>query len=171
MLGVERLRHVLYRICVPALLLAGLMLPEVEGTVAIEPQLSRTGQVHGGPTTNKRKAADVEWNEENELARKCASISCIDGIAPDLASASKGKGAGAVHNRAHDDINRGSFDDRMHRGTISVPNGQGMRYVDESGEELPTGVYVNELTSTKHVDKFIGTPLHKFVPARVSLVA
>jgi anaerobic selenocysteine-containing dehydrogenase len=62
-----------------------------------------------------------------------------------------------------------AYDERMHPGTIAVPNGQGMRFVSEEGEELPSGVFVNELTSTRYRDKFIGTPFHKFVPARVSL--
>lgn len=64
-----------------------------------------------------------------------------------------------------------SYDERMHPGTVSVPNGQGMHFVDEQDKELETGVFVNELTSAKHRDKFIGTPLHKFVPARITLVA
>ncbi|WP_353406673.1 molybdopterin-dependent oxidoreductase [Pseudoteredinibacter isoporae] len=61
-----------------------------------------------------------------------------------------------------------AYDERMHLGTISVPNGQGMRFVNENNELEDTGVYVNELTSVFHRDRFIGTPLHKFVPARVS---
>lgn len=63
-----------------------------------------------------------------------------------------------------------AYDDRMHPGTISVPNGQGMRFVDENGEEMETGVFVNELTNEQNRDKFIGTPHHKFVPARVTLL-
>ena len=62
-----------------------------------------------------------------------------------------------------------AYDERMHPGQVSVPNGQGMSFVDDQGNALPSGVFVNELTSTAHVDRFIGTPLHKFVPARVSL--
>lgn len=62
-----------------------------------------------------------------------------------------------------------AYDDRMHPGQVSVPNGQGMSFEDEEGNTLPVGVFVNELTSVSHVDRFIGTPLHKFVPARVSL--
>ncbi|MEM8548751.1 MAG: molybdopterin dinucleotide binding domain-containing protein, partial [Pseudomonadota bacterium] len=61
-----------------------------------------------------------------------------------------------------------AFDDRMHPGTLSVPNGQGMDFVSEDGETLDGGVYVNQLTSTAHCDRFIGTPLHKFVPASVT---
>ena len=62
-----------------------------------------------------------------------------------------------------------AFDERMHPGQVSVPNGQGMRFEDENGELIDSGVFVNELTSTSHRDRFIGTPLHKFVPARVCL--
>ena len=62
-----------------------------------------------------------------------------------------------------------AFDERMHPGQVSVPNGQGMRFEDENGELIDSGVFVNELTSTSHRDRFIGTPLHKFVPSRVSL--
>lgn len=64
-----------------------------------------------------------------------------------------------------------AFDERMHPGTLSIPNGQGMTFSDESGNELEGGVFANELTSAKYRDKFIGTPLHKFVPARVSTLA
>ena len=62
-----------------------------------------------------------------------------------------------------------AYDERMQPGTISLPNGQGMHFTDEEGNELPAGVFVNELTSTRYRDRFIGTPFHKFVPARVSL--
>jgi formate dehydrogenase len=63
-----------------------------------------------------------------------------------------------------------AYDERMQPGTVSVPNGQGMSFIDETGVELPSGVYANELTSTRYRDRFIGTPFHKFVPARVNLV-
>mgnify|MGYP001828452742 FL=1 len=63
-----------------------------------------------------------------------------------------------------------AWDERMHPGTLSVPNGQGMAFEDEEGNALPSGVFVNELTSARYRDKFIGTPFHKFVPARVTLV-
>lgn len=61
------------------------------------------------------------------------------------------------------------YDDRMHRGQVSVPNGQGMAFTDAEGNEMSGGVSVNKLTSTTHRDKFVGTPFHKFVPASVSL--
>lgn len=62
-----------------------------------------------------------------------------------------------------------AYDERMQPGTVSVPNGQGMRFVDETGTVLPSGVFANELTSTRYRDRFVGTPFHKFVPARVTL--
>jgi formate dehydrogenase len=62
-----------------------------------------------------------------------------------------------------------AYDERMQPGTVSLPNGQGMYFEDENGEVLPSGVFVNELTSCRHRDRFAGTPFHKFVPARVSL--
>ena len=63
-----------------------------------------------------------------------------------------------------------AFDDRMHRGTLSIPNGQGMQFTDDSGVSLKSGVFANELTSVKHRDKFVGTPLHKFVPANIAAI-
>lgn len=60
-----------------------------------------------------------------------------------------------------------AYDERMQPGTISVPNGQGMSFQDEEGSSVPAGVFANELTSTRYRDRFIGTPFHKFVPARV----
>ncbi len=63
-----------------------------------------------------------------------------------------------------------AFDDRMHMGTLSIPNGQGLLHRTEDGEEIRPGVFANNLTNYKHRDKFVGTPLHKFVPARIRLV-
>ncbi len=64
-----------------------------------------------------------------------------------------------------------ALDDRMHLGTLSIPNGQGMSFTDKEGNDFEVGVFANELTSVKYRDKFMGTPFHKFVPARVSLMA
>lgn len=56
--------------------------------------------------------------------------------------------------------------DVMQDGHISLPNGMGVSYPTENGESR-VGVALNELTSTRLVDKFWGTPWHKHVPARV----
>lgn len=56
--------------------------------------------------------------------------------------------------------------DVMQDGHISLPNGMGVSYPTDNGESR-VGVALNELTSTRLVDKFWGTPWHKHVPARV----
>ena len=64
-----------------------------------------------------------------------------------------------------------TVDDRMMRGTLSLPNGLGLLYPDGEGKEAMLGVAPNELTTTGLRDKFLGTPLHKHVPARIEPVA
>ncbi|MFD0660298.1 molybdopterin dinucleotide binding domain-containing protein [Thermocatellispora tengchongensis] len=56
-------------------------------------------------------------------------------------------------------------------GHISLPNGLGLGYPDDRGEELVTGAPPNELTSSAHRDPYAGTPLHKHIPARVEAVS
>jgi anaerobic selenocysteine-containing dehydrogenase len=57
--------------------------------------------------------------------------------------------------------------DAMLPGHISLPNGQGLDYPDESGQPVLTGVPTNELTSLEWRDPIARTPWHKHVPARV----
>ena len=64
-----------------------------------------------------------------------------------------------------------TVDDRMMRGTLSLPNGLGLLYPDGEGKDTTLGVAPNELTSTELRDKFLGTPLHKHVPARIEPIA
>jgi anaerobic selenocysteine-containing dehydrogenase len=49
------------------------------------------------------------------------------------------------------------------RGTVIIPHGFGMAY---DGEVY--GINVNRLTSRLHRDRIAGTPLHRYVPCRVS---
>jgi formate dehydrogenase len=51
-----------------------------------------------------------------------------------------------------------------------MPNGLGMVYPDARGRQLALGVAPNELTSLDNKDRFVGTPFHKFVPARLERV-
>ena len=62
------------------------------------------------------------------------------------------------------------FDERQQPGSIAMPNGLGMLYPDEQGRQIALGVAPNELTSLDNKDKFVGTPFHKFVPARLERV-
>ncbi len=58
-------------------------------------------------------------------------------------------------------------DDRQKPGTLALPNGLGMFYPDPQGHNMAKGVSVNELTGLDNKDKFVGTPFHKYVPARL----
>jgi anaerobic selenocysteine-containing dehydrogenase len=55
----------------------------------------------------------------------------------------------------------------MRVGSLSLPNGQGLRYQRASGEWVERGVAPNELTDNQSSDRFMATPWHKRVPARV----
>jgi anaerobic selenocysteine-containing dehydrogenase len=63
------------------------------------------------------------------------------------------------------------FDDGLQEGTIALPNGLGLSYPDAGGNSQIHGVSLNELTSLKHRDPWVGTPLHKHVPARLERIA
>ncbi|RMI29882.1 molybdopterin-dependent oxidoreductase [Nocardia stercoris] len=56
--------------------------------------------------------------------------------------------------------------DRMRPGHLSLPNGLGL--TDSDGGPA-AGVAPNELTSYDHRDEWVGTPWHKFVPARLEV--
>ncbi len=60
--------------------------------------------------------------------------------------------------------------DIMQPGNVSIPNGLGLDYPDESGEHTAIGVAANRLTDTDHRDEFAGTPFHKHVAARLEPV-
>jgi anaerobic selenocysteine-containing dehydrogenase len=57
--------------------------------------------------------------------------------------------------------------DRMQPGHIALPNGSGLSYPDEKAK---TGLAPNELTLGSDRDKFVGTPWHKSVAARLEAV-
>ena len=55
-------------------------------------------------------------------------------------------------------------------GTLALPNGFGIDYEKHNGNKIKVGIAPNELTSTEAKDFFVGTPWHKFVPARIEKV-
>ena len=59
--------------------------------------------------------------------------------------------------------------DTMRRGHVSLPNGLGLSYPTDDGDAA-TGVAPNELTSVGDRDRFVGTPWHKHVPARIERI-
>ena len=57
--------------------------------------------------------------------------------------------------------------DSLQPGHVTLPNGLGVSYPDERGEEHVRGVAPNELTASEDRDWIAGTPWHKHVAARV----
>ena len=62
--------------------------------------------------------------------------------------------------------------DTLRPGHVTLPNGYGLDYPDETGERTATGISPNELTVAGEAfeDPIAGTPYHKHVPARVETV-
>ncbi|MGY2061137.1 molybdopterin dinucleotide binding domain-containing protein, partial [Nocardia gipuzkoensis] len=60
--------------------------------------------------------------------------------------------------------------DRMRAGHLSLPNGLGLTVTDADGADITTGVAPNELTTLDARDEWVGTPWHKYVPARLDTV-
>jgi anaerobic selenocysteine-containing dehydrogenase len=59
--------------------------------------------------------------------------------------------------------------DSMQPGHVSLPNGLGLSYPGEDGAQV-AGIAPNELTALEDRDRFVGTPFHKYVPARIERV-
>jgi anaerobic selenocysteine-containing dehydrogenase len=60
--------------------------------------------------------------------------------------------------------------DTLQPGHVTLPNGLGTDYPDESGSPAVRGVPPNELTASEDRDPVAGTPWHKHVRARVEAV-
>lgn len=62
--------------------------------------------------------------------------------------------------------------DTLRAGHVTLPNGYGLDYPDDSGDRTTTGISPNELTTTGGAfeDPIAGTPHHKHVPARVEAI-
>jgi anaerobic selenocysteine-containing dehydrogenase len=55
-------------------------------------------------------------------------------------------------------------------GHVTLPNGLGLAYPNDTGNEQVRGVAPNELTASEDRDWFAGTPWHKYVPAQIEAV-
>jgi anaerobic selenocysteine-containing dehydrogenase len=53
--------------------------------------------------------------------------------------------------------------DSSHRGQVVVPHGFGLIHLEKL-----YGVNVNRLAPAKHRDRLAATPLHRYIPCRVS---
>ncbi|MFC9892226.1 molybdopterin-dependent oxidoreductase [Nocardia sp. NPDC127579] len=61
--------------------------------------------------------------------------------------------------------------DRMRPGHLALPNGFGLTVTDPTGGAVTTGAAPNELTEFDSRDEWVGTPWHKYVPARLDTVS
>jgi anaerobic selenocysteine-containing dehydrogenase len=59
----------------------------------------------------------------------------------------------------------------MRSGHVSLPNGLGVDHPDADGRPVVTGQAPNELTASDDRDRWVGTPHHKHVRARVDALA
>lgn len=60
--------------------------------------------------------------------------------------------------------------DRMRPGHLALPNGFGLSVADDTGAQVTTGAAPNELTEFDSRDEWVGTPWHKYIPARLDTV-
>ncbi|MBS1807198.1 MAG: molybdopterin-dependent oxidoreductase [Acidobacteria bacterium] len=67
-------------------------------------------------------------------------------------------------------IARVEITDTVLPGVVTLPHGYGLEYPDENSIRKLTGVNINELTSVEDCDALAGTPWHKHIPVRLSLV-
>jgi anaerobic selenocysteine-containing dehydrogenase len=68
-------------------------------------------------------------------------------------------------------IVRCKVDDTMRNGQLALPHGYGQSYPAAEGQRLTNGPRINLLTQSGNRDPIAGTPYHKHVAVRLSLVA
>jgi anaerobic selenocysteine-containing dehydrogenase len=153
-------------------LAVGEMLDEVESLSQFQDTIEHSEEFPFLLAAGERRAytantiiRDPEWMKANNTAS--LSIHPDDAVTIGVCDGEQVK----VTTQSGEAIASAHHDRRMKRGTISLPNGLGLLYPDHSGVEVTVGVPPNELTALDHRDKFVGTPFHKHVLARVEAIA
>lgn len=146
------------------------MLAEIESLKELEPLVDTSEEYPFALVAGIRRSYTSNTNIRNPEWVKGKDGFTLSMHPDDAASMQISEGDTVIleTNRGKEEAEVG-FDDRMHPGTVSIPNGQGLRFTTESGEVVRPGVFANELTDYRHRDKFVGTPFHKFVPAKITL--
>lgn len=149
----------------------GEMLDEIGGLSEMEDLIQRDAEFPFLLAAGERRAftantiiRDPRWMKTNDTSSLA--------IHPDDAS-KVGVGDGGqvkIVTKSGEAIVHVVHEKRMKPGTISLPNGLGLLYPDHNGDDMAVGVSPNELTALDLRDKFVGTPLHKHVPARLERV-
>ena len=104
---------------------------------------------------------DPQWMKSNNPT--ALAVNPLDARSIGLADASRAR---LVTKRGSAEVIV-TVDDRMQEGTLSMPNGLGIAYPDAQGNIVRTGVSPNELTDLDDRDRWVGTPWHKHVRARL----
>lgn len=111
--------------------------------------------------TSNTAVRDASWHRKGRFgtlrvsAEDAARLGCTDG---EQVRVSTRRGSAVVPVE---------ISEMMQPGNISLPNGQGLDYVDATGGAVRRGAAPNELTDNTKRDAFAGTPWHKYVPARI----
>ncbi|GAB5489064.1 MAG: molybdopterin-dependent oxidoreductase [Parasphingorhabdus sp.] len=147
------------------------MLDEVEGLAAMQDVLERDENfpfilAAGERRSNTANCAirDPKWMDSNDATSLAIHPS-------DAALIGVRDGANVkIITEVGEAIIDVRHDERQLPGSLAMPNGLGMLHPNEQGEEVAKGVSCNELTPIGNKDKFVGTPFHKYVPARLETV-
>lgn len=116
--------------------------------------------------TSNTSIRNPDWLRKGELVSAlrihpddAAELGLVDGAAVDIVT-SRARARTVV------ELHEGG-----HPGHVSLPNGQGLDVIGPGGEVRRHGVALNELTDYRWRDPVVGTPWHKYVPARIEPVA
>lgn len=116
--------------------------------------------------TSNTSIRNPDWLRKGELVSAlrihpddAAKLGLVDGAAVDIVT-SRARARTVV------ELHEGG-----HPGHVSLPNGQGLDVIGPDGEVRRHGVALNELTDYRWRDPVVGTPWHKYVPARIEPVA
>lgn len=115
--------------------------------------------------TSNTAIRNPDWLRKGELAstlrihpEDAAALGLEDGAPVDVVTA-------RARARTVVELHEGS-----RRGHVSLPNGQGLDVIGPEGTVRRHGVALNELTDFRWRDPVVGTPWHKYVPARLERV-
>ncbi|MGX1804097.1 molybdopterin-dependent oxidoreductase [Nocardia sp. NPDC055321] len=158
----NRLRDSTIRLVVPELLAVLADLPEVDGDSADWPFVLSAGERRA--FTANTIVRDPRWRKRDGGGTLRLSVVDADALglrAGDLVRVTTRRGSTEVPVEPTD---------RMRPGHLSLPNGFGLSVTGPDGVSVTTGVAPNELTEFDSRDEWVGTPWHKYVPARLDMV-
>lgn len=158
----KRVRGNKVRLAIPELLEVLAALPELDGDSAEWPFILSAGERRA--FTANTIVRDPLWRKRDGTGTLRLSLTDADRLglsAGDLVRVTTRRGSTEVPVEPTD---------RMRPGHLSLPNGFGLSVTAPDGTQVTTGVAPNELTEYDSRDEWVGTPWHKYVPARLDTV-